>query len=114
MGGNLRQPAAERTLDNKDRAVSFAAYATLVDLFPARQGIYRQQMADLGYVVDGSDTSTAAMVGGAAAQAMLDFRHRDGANQLGDESGGTPGVAYSDYTGYRSVNTWDKINDPDR
>jgi hypothetical protein len=114
MGGNLRQPAGERTLDNKNRAVSFAAYATLVDLFPARQGIYSQQMADLGYAVDGSDTSRAAMVGGAAAQAVLDFRHRDGANQLGDEPGGTPGVAYSDYTGYRPVNTWDKINDPDR
>ena len=114
MGGNLRQPAGERTLDNKNRAGSFAAYATLVDLFPARQGIYSQQMADLGYAVDGSDTSTAAIVGGAAAQAVLDFRHRDGANQLGDEPGGTPGVAYSDYSGYQPVNTWDQVKDPDR
>jgi hypothetical protein len=71
-------------------------------------------MADLGYAVNGSDTSTAAIVGGAAAQAVLDFRHHDGANQLGDEAGGTPGVAYSDYTGYQPVNTWDQINDPDR
>jgi hypothetical protein len=39
LGGNLRQPTAERTLDNKNRAVSFAAYAALVDLFPARQSI---------------------------------------------------------------------------
>jgi hypothetical protein len=114
MGGNLRQPAAERTLDNKTRAVSFAAYATLVDLFPARQATYVQQMTELGYAVDGSDTSTAAMVGGAAAQAVLDFRHRDGANQLGDEPGGTPRVAYSDYTGYAPVNTWDQVKDPDR
>ena len=114
MGGNLRQPAAERTLDNKTKAVSFAAYATLVDLFPARQATYVQQMTELGYAVDGSDTSTAAMVGGAAAQAVLDFRHRDGANQLGDEPGGTPGVAYSDYTGYEPVNTWDQVKDPDR
>ena len=85
LGGDLRQPAAERTLENKTRAVSFAAYAALVDLFPARQATYAQQMADLGYAVDGSDTSTAAMVGATAAQAVLDFRHRDGANQLGDE-----------------------------
>ena len=119
MGAGLRQPAAERTLDNKNRAVSFAAYAALVDLFPARQGIYGQQMADLGYAVDGSDTSTAAMVGGAAAQAVLDYRHRDGANQLGDEPG-TPeaqaGTPYVDYTGYTPSpkNTWDKIGDPDR
>jgi hypothetical protein len=111
---DLRQPAAERTLDNKTKAVSFAAYAALADLFPARQARYGQQMADLGYVVDGSDTSTAAMIGGAAAQAVLDFRHRDGANQLGDEPGGTPGVAYSDDTGYAPVNTWDQVKDPDR
>jgi hypothetical protein len=35
---------------------------------------------------------------------VLDYRHHDGANQLGDEPGGTPGVAYSDYTGYVSAN----------
>src|SRR5919204_6692921 len=39
-----------------------------------------------------------------AARAVLDFRHRDGANQLGDEPGGIAGVAYSDYTGYTPVN----------
>jgi hypothetical protein len=108
---DLRQAATERTLDNKARAVSFAAYAALVDLFPARQAIYAQQMADLGYAIDGSDSSAAAMVGAAAAQAVLDFRHHDGANQLGDRNGGAP---YSDYTGYTPVNTWDEIKDPDR
>ena len=111
---DLRQPETERTLDNKIRAVSFAAYAALVDLFPAHQASYARQMADLGYVVDGSDPSTAAMVGATAAQVVLDLRHRDGANQLGDEPGGTPGVAYSDYTGYQPVNTWDQVTDPDR
>jgi hypothetical protein len=35
---------------------------------------------------------------------VLTFRHRDGANQLGDEPGGKPGVAYSDYTGYAPAN----------
>ena len=68
-------------------------------------------MRDLGYAIDGSDISTAAMVGGAAAQAVLDWRHRDGANQLGDRNGGAP---YSDYSDYQPVNTWDQINDPDR
>ena len=63
---DLRQPAAERTLENKDKAVSFAAYAALVDLFPARQASYAQQMADLGFAIDGSDPSTAAMIGAAA------------------------------------------------
>ena len=111
LGAGLRQPTAERTLDNTTRAVSFAAYAALVDLYPARQATYGQQMADLGYAIDGSDTSTAAMVGATAAQAVLAFRHHDGANQLGDRNGGTP---YSDYTGYAPVNTWDQVTDPDR
>ena len=41
------------------------------------------------------DTSTAAGVGNVAAAAVLDFRHKDGSNQLGDLNPG----AYSDYTG---------------
>jgi Domain of unknown function (DUF6851) len=114
LGGNLRQPTAERTQANKEKAVSFAAYAALIDLFPTRQASYAQQMADLGYATDGSDTATAATVGATAAQAVLDYRHHDGANQLGDQPGGTPGVAYADYTGYAPVNTWDQVNDPDR
>src|SRR5215218_6274778 len=35
--GNGRRPSAERTLANKSKAVSFAAYAALVDLFPAQE-----------------------------------------------------------------------------
>jgi hypothetical protein len=105
LGANLRRPTAERTQANKERAVSFAAYLALVDLFPARQAAFAQQMATLGYATDGTDTSTAAMVGTAAAQAVVDFRHNDGANQLN---------GYADTSGYVPVNTWDKILDPDR
>jgi uncharacterized protein DUF6851/vanadium-dependent haloperoxidase-like protein len=73
-------------------------------------------MTDLGYdPVDAStDPTTPQGVGNLAAQAVLDFRHRDGANQLGDQPGGTPGVRYSDWTGYTPVNTWDQVNDPYR
>jgi hypothetical protein len=53
---------------------------------------------------DVADNSGAAGIGNAAAQAVLEFRHRDGSNQLGDEPGGKPGVPYSDYTGFKSVN----------
>jgi hypothetical protein len=114
LGAQLRRPRAEATLDNKNKAISFAAYTALIDLFPARRNTYAQQMTDLGYGVDGSDTSTAATVGTDAALAVLEFRHRDGANQLGDESGGTPQPAYSDYTGYEPKNTWNEVKDPDR
>jgi hypothetical protein len=97
----LRQPAAERTLDNKTEAVSFAAYAALVDLFPAQQqDAFATQMRQLGYAIDGSDTSPAAGVGTAAARAVLDYRHQDGANQLSNYAD------YTDYTGYTPANSW--------
>src|SRR5207244_1471271 len=57
---------------------------------------------------DPRDASTNAAtpngVGTITAQAILDFRHRDGSNQLGDDSGGIPGVPYSDTTGFVSAN----------
>jgi hypothetical protein len=101
-GDKLRRPPAERTLENKNKAVSFAAYATLVDLFPGRAHDLALQMKELGYAVDGSDTSTPAKIGLMTAQAVTDFRHKDGANQLG---------GYADTTGYQPVNTPDKVND---
>ena len=52
LGTQLRRPAAERTLANKNKAISFAAYKTLVDLFPARRFDFDEQMALLGYAVD--------------------------------------------------------------
>jgi hypothetical protein len=101
-GDKLRRPPQERTLENKNKAVSFAAYTTLVDLFPARANDFALQMKELGYSVDGSDTSTPAKIGTTAAQAVIAFRHKDGANQLG---------GYADTTGYQPVNTPDKVID---
>src|SRR4029453_6763121 len=74
----LRQPGAARTLDNKAKAVSFAAYAALVDLFPGQdqQRAFTTQMGTMKYAIDGSDTSPAAGVGRDAAQAVLDYRHQ--------------------------------------
>ncbi len=101
-GDKLRRPPQERTPENKNKAISFAAYATLVDLFPARANDFALQMKELGYSVDGSDTSTPAKIGTTAAQAVIAFRHKDGANQLG---------GYADTTGYQPVNTPDKVID---
>jgi hypothetical protein len=63
-------------------------------------------MQSLGYDPGdvSTDTSTPTGIGNLAARAILDVRHRDGANQLGDEPGGIPGVPYADYTGYRPTN----------
>jgi hypothetical protein len=69
-------------------------------------------MEALGY--DSGDvslnTETATGIGNVAALAVLDFRHYDGSNQLGDLSPG----AYSDYTGYQPVNAEGRVIDPNR
>lgn len=38
LGGSLRQPARERTLVNKQQAISFAAYRAAADLLPGSTG----------------------------------------------------------------------------
>src|SRR2546428_8771711 len=103
VGGALRRPRREQTLANMNRAISFAAYRATVDLFPAnRASVFDPLMRRLGF--DPADTTgditTPVGVGNVAARAVLAFRHRDGANQLGDEPGGRPGVAYPDDTRY--------------
>lgn len=107
LGGSLRRPPDERTLASVKRAISFAAYRAAVDLFSgSRASVFDPLMRNLGYDADdrSTNTSTPTGVGNVAAQAVLDFRHRDGANQLGDEPNGTLGVPYSDYTSYAPMN----------
>jgi hypothetical protein len=103
LGRALKRPPREHTLANKNKAISFAAYKALVDLFPARQADFAEQMAALGYASNGTDTSTPATVGTASAQSVLDYRHGDGSNQLN---------GYADTTGYQPVNTGDTVVDP--
>ena len=107
LGAALRRPHREHTRVNKEIAISFAAYRAAVDLFPGdRLTVFDPLMRSLGH--DPNNTSTDATtpvgVGNLAARAVLEFRHRDGANQLGDEAGGIAGVPYSDYSGYKSPN----------
>jgi hypothetical protein len=103
LGRTLKRPPREHTLANKNKAISFAAYKALVDLFPGRQADFAEQMAALGYATNGTDTSTPATVGTSSAQSVLDYRHADGSNQLN---------GYADTTGYQPVNTGDVVVDP--
>lgn len=97
LGGTLRRPAAEHTMINKEAAISFAAFRTLVDLFPSQTNVFVALMESLGYDPDdlGTDPATPAGIGNLAAEALLAFRHQDGSNQLN---------GYADLTGYVSVN----------
>lgn len=112
LGASLRRPAGERTQANKEKAISYAAYRAMVDLFPTQKSMADSLMLSMGF--DPNDTTTdittPAGIGNVAAAAVLAFRHHDGANQLGDLHAG----AYSDYTGYTPVNTPDLIIDPNR
>ena len=113
FAGTLRRPAAERTRANKEKAVSFAAYRALVNLFPSQtMMLFDPLMSELGF--DASDTSSDARtpggIGNLACGAVLTFRHRDGSNQLGDMHPGT----YSDYSGFTPANTLELLRDPNR
>lgn len=103
LGGTLRRPEYEHTLQNKEEAISFAAYRALVDLFPADASkLFTPLMMQLGFDPANlsTDTTTAAGIGNVACAAVIAFRHHDGANQLGDLHPG----AYSDYTGFSTPN----------
>jgi hypothetical protein len=107
LGGMLRRPPREHTLSNVEQAISFAAYRAAVDLFPgSTSSVFDPLMVSMGYDAGdhSTDTTTPPGIGNVAARAVLEFRHRDGANQLGDEPGGVPGVPYFDYTGYVPAN----------
>src|SRR6185369_10970977 len=47
LGGSLRRPPGERSQENKEQAVSFAAYRALLDLFPSQQKTFDSLMTDL-------------------------------------------------------------------
>jgi len=135
LGGALRRPASERTEANKEKAISYAAYRALTDVFPGdTETVYKPLMRGLGYDPDdkSTDIETAAGIGNVACAAVLEYRHRDGANQLGDmprgaskepaseggryndeertlkrtlQGGGAErGAPYEDWSGYRAVN----------
>ncbi len=104
LGGALRRPASERTLTNKEQAISYAAYRALVDLLPVdTKSVYTPLMKQLGYDPsdDSTDIETPTGIGNVACAAVLEYRHHDKSNQLGDLAQGP----YSDWTGYAPVNT---------
>lgn len=94
------------TRADQEKAISFAAYTCLLDLYADQKPRFDTALANLHF--DPNDASLAATVGRTAANSVISFRHHDGSNQLGDLHAG----AYSDYTNYQPVNTVDQLNDP--
>lgn len=112
LGHSARRPEAERTAANKREAISYAAFGVLGDLFPSARPQLEGEMTLLGYDprTELRDAATPSGIGLLAADDVVQDRHHDGANQLGDLHPN----AYSDYTGYATANTPDVIRDPDR
>jgi Vanadium chloroperoxidase N-terminal domain len=130
--GGLRQPESQRTgqvgVDNKKKAISFAAYRVLMDLFPPTAtapapafpskpptyyvpDVLMTGPAPAGLSYDPAETDSTpgvidspAEVGYAAADAVLSYRHGDRSNQLGGYVNTT--------VPYTVKNTWKTITDP--
>src|SRR5262245_8963467 len=115
LGGTLRRPKAERTQANKEKAIAYATYRSLLFVYAEDAEWIRDEFKARGFDAGNASTDprTPEGVGNVAAAAVIEYRRRDGANQLGDEPGGD-GKPYSDYTGYRPVNTAANIVDPVR
>lgn len=115
LGGSLRRPESERTMENKEKAIAYAMYRTCLDQYPHFSKYLTDEMKKMGFDpnVVSENLETPHGIGNYVARVLLEYRYRDGANQLGDEQGSN-GEPYSDYTMYRPVNTTDKIIDPDR
>jgi len=103
VGGSMRRPAIERTDANKAKAISFAAYHCLLNLFPGGSTRLGNAMQAHGYdpLDVSTDVTTPQGIGNVVASAVIDSRRHDGSNQYGDLASG----AYSDYTGYAPVNS---------
>jgi hypothetical protein len=113
LGGKLRRPASECTQANKEKAIAYAAYRSLLDVYPEDKAWTDDQMKKMGFDPDNhtTDTSKPEGVGNVVAAAVIAFRHHDGANQLGDEPGSN-GKPNSDYTYYRPQNTLEQMVAP--
>ncbi len=110
--GFTRRPTAQRTPANKSAAVSYAAHRALTDLArnnPCQscRAEFDARLTAMGLSLTEATAATPATNAGKdgkrAADNIIASRRNDGANQAGN---------YADTTGYRPVNTPDRVNDP--
>ncbi len=108
LGDDLQRPENEITENNKEEAMSFAAYCVLKDLFPSQIPIFDKLMLELGFDPNNvaTDITTAVGVGNVSAQALLELRDEDGSNENGKDSKGILGVPYSDISNYQPINPY--------
>ena len=97
-------------------AIMYASHEVLHSLMPEFADDWNAMMAAVGLDPndDAMDDSPAG-IGNQAGSAVVSARERDGMNQLGDEEGSPyHRRPYSDYTGYRPVNSAERLRDARR
>ncbi|MER3375968.1 MAG: vanadium-dependent haloperoxidase [Allomuricauda sp.] len=115
LDGVERRPSEEQTLENKEIAISYAAYRAMNEYYYSDKELFTNFMVELGLDPNNEslDPTTPEGIGNLAAKAVIEARKGDGANQYGEEEGSN-GVPYFDYTGYEPINPVDKNIDPNR
>ncbi|RYZ46727.1 MAG: haloperoxidase, partial [Sphingobacteriales bacterium] len=110
-----RRPAGDRNISNKEIAVSYAAFRSMLMFFPDDSLLLSNMMLQLK--LDPSDTSlnsnTPVGIGNLAARTVSSARLYDGSNQTGTENGINQ-QPYTDYTSYLPANTVDVLHKPGR
>lgn len=105
----------DRTLENKEIAISYAAYRAMMEYYYSDSVMLTEVMEDMGY--DPSDKSldplTPIGIGNLAAKSVIEIRKNDGSNQYATAEGSN-GVAYFDYTNYSPVNDVENNSDINR
>jgi hypothetical protein len=105
--GKVIKPAeSERTEHNKEIAISYAAYHTLMEFYPADAGLFTDYMKSLGINPEAKKNGSLLSpesIGIKAAEDVLKARKKDGSNHYGNEEGGN-GKPYFDYTYYEPLN----------
>ncbi len=110
-----RRPGEERTLKNKEIAISYAAYRAMREYYFSDSLLLREKMISFGLDPDDHslDPRSPVGIGNLAAKAVIEGRLNDGSNQSG-EMPGSDGTSYSDYTHYTPVNNADELRDLSR
>jgi hypothetical protein len=105
-----RRPAGEHSLENKEKAISYALYRAMLTYYFSDSVLLRDKMISFGFDPDDTSTDirTPQGIGNLAAQAVISARSNDGSNEAGTMAG-DGSERYADYTGYQPVNAVDNL-----
>lgn len=96
-------------------AIMYASYKVLNSLMPQFASDWDQMLTNVGLVPNESlDENTPVGIGNLAGNAVVAAREYDGMNQLGTDCNQYYPKPYADCTGYRPVNTAEKLTNPRR